>query len=285
MKLHILSDLHIDSYQRRNLPLGNIPETDADVIILAGDMSNSSLGMEWAVEQADKINKPILYVAGNHEYFEEDVYQFDATLTELSADSSVEYLQMRSVDIQGIRFLGCTLWTDFCFGTEGSHLKYLLPESLEKLPDPEHWSLEKALDFARMSMRDYRAIAARTPDTLMLSPEAVREIHLTHRTWLQEQLKQVHAEGIPTVVISHHSVCPKSIAPKYQTYHSNGAFVTDLSEWMHAVWAPKLWIHGHTHDAFDYVEGNTRVVVNPRAYPKETSTTDVQFDWARVVEV
>lgn len=285
MKLHILSDLHIDSYQRRDLPLGSIPETDADVIILAGDISNSRLGMEWTVAQASNLNKPILYVAGNHEYFDEDVFQFDTELTALADGTSVEFLQMRSVDIDGVRFLGCTLWTDFCFGMEARHLRYMLPEALEKLPDPEHWSQEKAMDFARMSMRDYTAIGANDGDNIKLTPEAVLAIHLTHRDWLKNALQQAHDEGIPTVVISHHSVCPQSIAPKYQSYHSNGAFVTDFSDWMHADWAPTLWVHGHTHDAFDYVEGNTRVVVNPRAYPKEVSTTGVAFDWARVVEV
>lgn len=282
MKLHILSDLHIDSYQRRELPLGDIPQTDADVIILAGDISNSSMGMEWVVEQSATLAKPILYITGNHEYFDENIYSFDTDLDALTQETSVELLQMRRVDIQGVRFLGCTLWTDFSFGTEASHLQYLLPESLEKLPDPEHWSQEKALDYARMSMRDYRSIYA---GGNMLSPEVVLEMHIKHRTWLEAELQQAHAEGMPAVVISHHSVCPKSIAPKYQTYHSNGAFVTDFSHWMHADWAPKLWVHGHTHDAFDYVEGHTRVVVNPRAYPKEVSSTGVQFDWARVIEL
>ncbi len=27
-----------------------------------------------------------------------------------------------------------------------------------------------------------------------------------------------------------------------------------------------LWIHGHTHDSFDYVHNGTRVVCNPRGY-------------------
>lgn len=285
MKLHILSDLHIDSYARRKLPLGNIPKTNADVIILAGDISNSSMGMKWVVEQSEALDKPILYVSGNHEYFDEDIYRFDAELAALTQGTAVEYLQMKRVDIQGVRFLGCTLWTDFQFGTQARHLQHLLPEACEKLPDPENWSQEKAMDYARMGMRDYKSIYARADGVIQkkLSPEVVLQLHLQHRAWLEAQLKQAHDEGMPTVVISHHSVCPRSIAPKYQTYHSNGAFVTDFSDWMHAAWAPALWIHGHTHDAFDYVEGNTRVVVNPRAYPKEASSTGVSFDWARVV--
>ncbi len=27
-----------------------------------------------------------------------------------------------------------------------------------------------------------------------------------------------------------------------------------------------LWIHGHTHDSFDYFIGGTRVICNPRGY-------------------
>ena len=29
---------------------------------------------------------------------------------------------------------------------------------------------------------------------------------------------------------------------------------------------PSLWLHGHTHESFDYNIKNTRVVCNPRGY-------------------
>jgi Icc-related predicted phosphoesterase len=50
-------------------------------------------------------------------------------------------------------------------------------------------------------------------------------------------------------------------------------------------WAPTLWVHGHTHEAFDYRINDTRVIVNPRAYPNEVSSTALEFAWDRVIEV
>lgn len=72
MKLQVLSDLHIDSYARRQKPLGTIIQTDADLILVAGDTANSDSGMRWLQQQAELNDKPVVAIAGNHEYFSED---------------------------------------------------------------------------------------------------------------------------------------------------------------------------------------------------------------------
>lgn len=279
MKFHILSDLHIDSYARRGLPIGNIPDTDADAIILAGDISNASLGMQWAGEQASKLAKPILYVAGNHEYFGHDVLEFDATLGKLSKDLDVVFLQKQRWQMDNVRVLGCTLWTDFEFGTRPEH------HTLSNIKLFNKWqSQAQAMDFAKDKMRDYFSIQHGGLGGL-LTPRHVAALHQEHKNWLEHELEQAKTDGVVTVVVTHHSISALSIASKYAMSPSNGAFVSDLSPLMRSDTAPKLWIHGHTHDAFDYTLGNTRVVVNPRAYPSEVSSTEVAFDWAKVVEV
>ena len=74
------------------------------------------------------------------------------------------------------------------------------------------------------------------------------------------------------VVISHHAPSPRSIAPQYEGNKLNPAFISDL-ETMIANNSIALWIHGHTHTAFDYRIGGTRVVCNPRGYqPYEADT-------------
>lgn len=62
MKLHILSDLHLENEGF------TIPETNADVIVLAGDIHEGTRAIPWIKEQTDK---PVIYVAGNHEYYGE----------------------------------------------------------------------------------------------------------------------------------------------------------------------------------------------------------------------
>ncbi len=61
MKLHILSDLHLEfqSFQ--------IPATDADIVILVGDISVRNRGLTWAIQNIP--DKPVLYILGNHEYY------------------------------------------------------------------------------------------------------------------------------------------------------------------------------------------------------------------------
>lgn len=264
MKLQILSDLHIDSYAKRQQPLGSIPQTDADVILVAGDTANSDSGMAWLQEQAANNGKPLLTIAGNHEYFSEDVLTFDSQLLswdnyDESTFTGLKVLQCSQFDVDEVRILGCTLWTDY-----------------------QYEATAETRDSVMSFMRDYRQINA---GDALFSPEISMQIHAQQRAWLKQSLMDAHRGNKTVVVMSHHSVSPKSVSPKYAGMPSNAAFVTDFSHWMHQEWAPTLWVHGHTHEAFDYVEGNTRVVVNPRAYPGEVSSTDVEFSWSKVVEV
>lgn len=111
------------------------------------------------------------------------------------------------------------------------------------------------------------------------------QIHAKQRQWLRQALITAKTLGKKTVVMSHHSISPLSVSEKYANLPSNAAFVSDFSAWMHESWAPTLWVHGHTHEAFDYQIHNTRVIVNPRAYPNEVSSTEIEFAWDKVIEI
>lgn len=268
MKLQILSDLHIDSYSRRGYPIGEIPQTEADVILVAGDTSNSDMGIKWLAQESNRLGKPVVTIAGNHEYFGEDVLTFDTALAKcdnfmVQTQTGLKFLQCEALDIKTandeITILGCTMWTDY---------QYKVKED----------TIDKALEF----MRDYRDIKAGED---MFTPQLSIDIHKQHRAWLKQALLNAHSEAKKVVVMTHHSVSPLSIAEKYADFSSNAAFVTDFSEWMKQDWSPSLWVHGHTHEAFDYTIGNTRVIVNPRAYPGEARTTGIEFAWDKVVEI
>lgn len=85
------------------------------------------------------------------------------------------------------------------------------------------------------------------------------------------------------VIVSHHSPSLKSIADKYQYNTYNGAYHSDYEELIQMmVDPPKLWIHGHTHEEFDYMIGETRIICHPRGYPHE----DTYFGYKpKIVEV
>ncbi|MCB1999889.1 MAG: metallophosphoesterase family protein, partial [Rhodoferax sp.] len=70
MKLNILSDLHL------GFAAMEPPRNDADVIILAGDIGRPALATAWAAA----LDKPVLYVPGNHEFYGDSI---DGTLEQL----------------------------------------------------------------------------------------------------------------------------------------------------------------------------------------------------------
>ena len=264
MKLQILSDLHIDSYTRQSHPEGHIPKTDADIVMVAGDTGNSASGMPWLKAQAARLQVPVITIAGNHEYFGEDVLTFDRRLAtwdnyDAKSQRGVRVLQCQYVDIGDVRILGCTLWTDY-----------------------QYQATDETMALAQNFMRDYQQIYA---GDQAFSPTLSIELHEQQRRWLKAALIEAKASHKKVVVMTHHSISPRSVSEKYAELPSNAAFVSDLSAWMHEPWAPTLWVHGHTHEAFDYYVGDTHVVVNPRAYPKEISSTDLQFCWDKVVDI
>ena len=255
--IQLLSDLHLDIHEDHP----DIPETDADLIILAGDISEGLLGINWAKTQADHLQKPILYLTGNHEYYREDGTQFDVTLKQTVDDHPwVHFMQMDHFDMGQYRILGTTLWTSFDLDGDGTR-------SLSQ------WH-------AWQSMADYRAI--RWQDR-SITPERTRLWHVAQCQWLEEQLKQAKEDGMTAIVVTHHAPHPRSISPQYANSRLNASFASDLSSLFGQPWSPSYWFHGHTHQFTDYVQDSTRVMANPRGYPEELSST--HFDWAKLIAV
>lgn len=257
LRIQLLSDLHLDIHD--DYP--DIPETDADLVILAGDISEGLLGIRWAKEQADRLQKPIIYLTGNHEYYREDGERFDTILKQ-----SVQYhpwlhvLLMDYLDLRHYRILGTTLWTSFDLGGKGTRIM-------------SQWD-------AWQSMADYRCIGWQGR---AIQPEQTRLWHIAQCQWLEDQLKQAKLDGMTAIVVTHHAPCPRSISPRYATSRLTASFASDLSSLFGQPWSPPYWFHGHTHQITDYVQDSTRVIANPRGYPEELSST--LFDWEKVIVV
>ena len=233
MRIRVLSDLHLEA-----APF-DPPAAPADVVVLAGDIHNGAAGVEWAKA---RFAAPVLYVAGNHEPYDGEFHATQAALREAATGSRVQILDCSETVIGGVRFLGCTLWTDFA----------LCGEAGRKLAHRE---------VRRLADRLPRRSAGRTGR----SRSPIRPaLHAAHRAWLTSRLLRPFA-GV-TVVITHHVPHPGSIAPKFANHPLNPAFVSNLENLMGRA---QLWIHGHTHRAFDYTVRGTRVVCNPRGYADE----------------
>lgn len=253
MKLHILSDLHLSVCPMEH------PRADADVVILAGDISRPEDAAQWA----GGFGKPVIYVPGNHEFYGGSI---DGTLAQLRAAcvrAGVTLLDREACVIGGVRFLGATLWTDF-----------------RLFPDAERH--DQALQGALRFMRDFARIRLREDAEELLTPDSSAGLHAGYLAWLRARLDEPH-DG-PTVVITHHAPSARSIAARFAGSPINAGFVTDLEALMGRQ-RMALWIHGHTHDSFDYEVNGTRVVCNPRGYAKGEVNENRRFDPHKVVEL
>lgn len=244
MRLFIASDLHGEIRSHGY----DVPKLDFDVAVFAGDVGDGPEAVEWLLGQRALRDKPVLFVAGNHEYYNSILEDQAALIREAARGTNVTFLDADAVPvIDGVRFIGCTLWTDYRFCARDQILGLR----------------------SGMYMNDHRAILTSDgmeyPTPFM--PSAAYRRHLAERRWMTARLAEEH-DG-PTVCITHHGVHPGSLHPRYAGEGAiNSSFISDLSDII-AEHQPSLWIHGHVHDTHDYPVGETRIVCNARGYSRD----------------
>lgn len=234
MKIQLASDLHLEL-------LGTIwgtgafiePAPEADVLVLAGDIHNGiqffEVFKDWPV--------PVLYLAGNHEFYGQAWEQTRANLRRICAGTNIHFLDNDRIEIAGVRFLGCTLWTDF---------------------HQEGLTQSESMAHVERGLNDYHRISTQAG---VLTTQQTLEDHRLSRQWLERELAKPHPGR--TVVVTHHAPHPLSIHPRFLGNPLNAGFVSDLTPLLDKV---DLWLHGHVHDSFDYRVGKCRVVANPAGY-------------------
>lgn len=256
MKLLVLSDLHLEFGQFR------VPDVDFDVVILAGDIAVPANKVPfWACRSTNfGESTPIVFVPGNHEFYNGVMSTTLMDLRRASVGTNFHALDCGELVLGGVRFLGCTLWTDFSVHIDTA-------EGLQS--DPGRSARE-----AGRVLTDFRAIRVLENDEVgtsngrrrsarrQFTPQDSVDLHHAHRAWLWEKLQEPF-DGA-TVVVTHHAPHRGSLAPQYAADWISGAFMNELPLDFFEV--PALWVHGHTHTSFDYRVGRCRVISNPRGY-------------------
>ena len=215
-----------------------MPDVGADVVVLAGDVHIKHRGLQWVIEQ--KFGVPVLYVLGNHEFYQDN---FPGLIDKLKWDAegtNVHVLENDSVEIGGFRFFGCTLWSD-----------------MELLGDPGVASV-----FAADAMNDYRLIR-HSETSRRLQPSDTISRHFESIKKLGEFLEAGNTAR--SIVVTHHAPSIQSIEDRYRRDHLSAAFASNLDKLI-LEHQPRLWIHGHTHESYDYRIRETRIICNPRGY-------------------
>jgi DNA repair exonuclease SbcCD nuclease subunit len=225
MRIQYLSDVHLEFGDCE------LPSTDADILIAAGDIHTGTSALKWLSQSSC----PVIYIAGNHEYYGGDLVHTLAALRIQSKVFDIHFLENDAITLEDTRFLGTTLWTDFDNANE------------------------KIIEYAKFNMNDYNFIKN---NRYLLNPEDLLQIHRESKNWLEQELKKpFHGK---TVVITHH-------APTLDSWHDDPdserryTYCSDLQKFMGKN-DIDLWLHGHVHHVSDYIVNNVRVVCNPRGY-------------------
>jgi len=248
MIIKIESDIHLGFNPEYVPKLDNI-----DLYILAGDISEKSQGVEWCLNLLNE-NKDlhIIYVNGNHEYYckKSNMEKIEASQKELASQNSrLHFLQNDSVVLNGIRFIGSTMWTDF----DGMN-----PTAMSRA-----WA--NMNDFYQIRYLVYHK----------LTPYRVAKMFRDSKDYVFRTLKSSTEK---CVVITHH----KPYLSKVNPDTLSSAYEVDLEKELHKCMnTPLVWISGHTHSAEDvvrnYSHGDIRFISNGLGYPNEESGFNPDF--------
>jgi predicted phosphodiesterase len=277
VRLWILSDLHLELTRGWDLPSGDA-RPRFDVMIIAGDLvPRMERGVAWLLERVP--DRPVLYVAGNHEGYGCDIDRTVEKAKHAAEGSKVFVLQNEAIRLGSVTFAGATLWTDFdLFG--------------------DQW---RAMRVAGDRMNDFRKIrTARYADRFR--PQHALARHIRSRAFLETEMRKRRSG--PLVVVTHHAPHPGRSFRRYQSERLSdeeiltAAYRSDLASLMwpapieggrHSLRPADLWIYGHTHESEDVTIGYTRVVSNAKGYgpwaPQHRAWDNSHFDPNFVIEI
>jgi Icc-related predicted phosphoesterase len=248
MKAWILSDLHIEFGQGVDYHL----PTDADILICAGDVATKGVlpSIHWLASRFPR-SLPIVFVAGNHEFWGSSIQDAIRDARETAANySHIHFIENEAVEIDGVLFIGGTLWTDFRLLGFDPELK---------------------MQFAQYALKDFRKIKwSKIPYRRFRAIHAFRK-HFETRQFIEAMLRKNDHQT--KVVVTHHAPSAQSLGPDDLDDPTADCWASDL-EALIRVRKPSLWVHGHVHRRNDYMIGETRVVSNARGYPDEETGFD-----------
>lgn len=289
MKIALASDLHLEFG-----PISLTNDEGADVLILSGDIivahdllerdvyelrgQDRSAMFHTFFQECSTRFPHVVYIAGNHEHYDGDYANTLSILKDrLSYLKNVNVLDREFIEIDDTIFFGGTLWTDM------------------NKEDP------LTLYEIRRKMNDFRIVQdSSTPVTYKAFIPKDKPVGMTDEDWLQVPYEERYKPEFKTrtgslspetvvvehksflnhlkagiesrpemkwIVCGHHSPSKKSTKPFYERDTLiNGAYSSDLTEFILSHPQIKLWTHGHTHHEFEYKIGETTILCNPRGY-------------------
>jgi len=256
LRLRPYSDLHLE-FGVDDTFLSCLSDDGADIVVLAGDVHRGDKGVQWAIE---RFACPVVYVLGNHEPYGHDLDDSIASCRDSARGSNVVVLENEEVVFGGVRFLGCTFWTDFA--SNGAE------------------RVENAKTTARSLLPDFEVISQSNHP---LTPDDVICRHGQSKSWLNARL----ATPFPgrTVVVTHFPAHADALHGGHPADSDLRAYFSpEVPElFSHEI---DVWISGHTHWSFQSTAGPTRLISNQGGFPGVSEPGEPQaFQPDLIVEI
>ncbi len=242
MRINYFSDIHLEFGSLKR------PDNNAEIIIAAGDIGIYDQGIEWLLA----LKKPVIYVTGNHEFYNHEYRDTLRMLKARCANTNIHFLENNTFKYNGVRFLGCSLWTDLF--VEGAETAANLDKSLN--------------DFRKIRFVDG-----------MFNSEQFSKLHKHSLAWLEKALARPFKGK--TIVVTHH-------APTQWSWNDSPnaikklAYCNDLKSLFHGH-DISAWFHGHTHNISDYRIEGARILSNTRGYAGHAEVAG--FDLNKIVVI
>ena len=240
MRINLISDLHLEFSTNVKLPGG-------DVLVMAGDICEvknlkQAKYQDWFFNECAKYQE-VIYVLGNHEHYGNRLQKSYAMASEYMPEN-VTILEDQTKEIEGVLFVGSTLWTD--------------------MNDRDRSTMSMCDQF----MNDHRYVTVYNEKKNAyhrLTAECTVDIHDRSLAYIKHVVE--NDNGLPIVVVTHHAPSFSSVGEKFK--HEtlmNGGFVSNLDAFIESHPQIRYWLHGHVHNFNDYTVGSTRIISNPRGY-------------------
>jgi predicted phosphodiesterase len=268
VKFALGSDIHLEFGE---LELKNTE--GADVLVLSGDIcvakdlafTDSNKSQKWMkfFEQVSVEFPHVIYIMGNHEHYHGDFAKsYDQLKGALANLPNIHVMEKESINFGDVTFVAGTLWTDM--NKEDPNTLYGIKGYMNDY---------RIIDDSSIPVRYRDADGNFHTRTGKFSPEQSVVEHKDMLQFIRDIVDHRHDHKF--VVVGHHAPSKQSTKPRYQDdVMVNGAYSSDLSEFILDRPQIKVWTHGHTHDPFDYMIGSTRIVCNPRGYIKYEDCAD-----------
>jgi len=263
-KLQIVSDLRLHYYKNPIKNCFEIIKPSAPYLAILGDvieMYNIKLHYAFLQKVCKEFQK-VIYILGNHEYYQSKKHlDMDFILQKFKTWAkdtipNLIILENESIELDGIKILGTTLWTH--------------------IPSSEYVQVSK-------NMCDYQCIYVKDSydDTInLITPEQVSLLHKKAVLWLNDEIKKEPEK--PIVVLTHHAPLMSGTSDiKHVDEEIKHAYATDLTGLFKE--NVKVWGFGHTHYKCNFKYKNTQVVSNPMGYIQHEDTTKYENNF--IIEI